>query len=612
MSNSAATRVAETYELAFRIFKHAQHDGGNVALLTVALVNHFVGSIALDVLWQEQTSLLPLIKVLGDRLESTIEKRHGCVTVDENTSRLTVEEHQVLFLKPNDEKKVSIALEEWQRLQFYARRIKVLDDKPLVQGESFDIHLWLGSLCAILAGGGSDPLLPNLHHLNFGQRMESLCDSAKLSARYVDESGERVPYLGLIAYTPRQPRGAWVPGNLCRLEQIRSLGIEPDKHLAIYPLLRDLRYLEELHIKLPDAENDEDLILGVTGKKAAVALGFPALTKLRISDPIQMHSVGTVLRKMSTEPLKLKELHVTGWRHDFTDETDAISLYSDIGDACDHNTLTHLTTITHSGSSQFQSAFELYSDLLVFPNITHFQLNIFAWHLDVEGALDMFTQAWPQLESLILLNRPAYATDTLEREFTLLTLSDLEYLARRCPRLSYVELEMDLQEVPYPLENLEGEPLLDRRVKLCLGPQDNLHENLSDDYTRDVADYLASVFPYPTLECVTYREGDTSYVWLTPDDLYPKRVRGEAGADTQSAKKKKGKKGKKGKKPKADTSQLQTFAATVETSATAEDTAHGAADVEAPEPVAPAKKTGKKKKSKGKKKPSATPPATDA
>ena len=95
MSNSAAARVAETYELAFRIFKHAQHDGGNVALLPVALVNHFVGSIALDVLWEEQTSLLPLIKVLGERLESTIEKRRGFVTVDENTSRLTVEEHQV-------------------------------------------------------------------------------------------------------------------------------------------------------------------------------------------------------------------------------------------------------------------------------------------------------------------------------------------------------------------------------------------------------------------------------------------------------------------------------------------------------------------------------------
>ncbi|KAL1674999.1 hypothetical protein EV122DRAFT_219389 [Schizophyllum commune] len=611
MSNSAATRVAETYELAFRIFKHAQHDGGNVALLPFALVNHFVGSIALDVLWEEQTSLLPLIKVLGDRLESTMEKRRGFVTVDENTSRLTVEEHQILFLRPNDEKKVSISAEEWQRLQFYARRIKVLDDKPLVREESFDIHLGLGSLCAILAGGGSEPLLPNLYRLNFGERMESLCESAKLSARYVDEGGQPVPSLCLIAYTLQQPQGAWVPGNLCRLEQIRSLGIEPDKDLAIYPLLRNLRYLEELHLKLPEAENDEDLILGVTGKKAHNALGFPALTKLRISDPIQMRSVGTALWEMSTEPLKLKELHVTGWRHDFTDEKDAINLYSDIDDACDHNTLTHLTTITHSGSSQFQSAFELYNDLLVFPNITHFQLNIFAWHLDVEGALDMFTQAWPQLESLILLNRPAYATDTLEREFTLLTLFDLEYLARRCPRLSYVELEMDLQEVPYPLENLEGEPLLDRRVKLCLGPQDNLHENLSDDYTRDVADYLASVFPYQTLECVTYREGDTSYVWLTPDDLYPKRAQGEAGADTPSAKKKKGKKGKKGKKPKADTSQLQTSAATVEPSATTEDAAPEAADVEASEPVAPAKKTGKKK-SKGKKKPFTTPFATDA
>ena len=95
MSNSAATRVAETYELAFRIFKHAQHDDGNAALLPSALVNHFVGSIALDVLWEEQTSLLPLIKVLGDHLESTMEKRRGFATVDENTSRLKVEEHQV-------------------------------------------------------------------------------------------------------------------------------------------------------------------------------------------------------------------------------------------------------------------------------------------------------------------------------------------------------------------------------------------------------------------------------------------------------------------------------------------------------------------------------------
>ena len=73
MSSAAASRVAEAYELTYLIFKHVQAIAGNSALVPAATTNSFVGSVALDVLWETQNSLLPLFNVLYRRLKINVE-----------------------------------------------------------------------------------------------------------------------------------------------------------------------------------------------------------------------------------------------------------------------------------------------------------------------------------------------------------------------------------------------------------------------------------------------------------------------------------------------------------------------------------------------------------
>ena len=75
MSTSAATQVAGVYGLAYHILKCAQLDYGNSSLVAAARSNRFLGSVALDVLWETQTSLLPLFQVLGHLFEVEVEER---------------------------------------------------------------------------------------------------------------------------------------------------------------------------------------------------------------------------------------------------------------------------------------------------------------------------------------------------------------------------------------------------------------------------------------------------------------------------------------------------------------------------------------------------------
>ncbi|KAI4523899.1 hypothetical protein K525DRAFT_254177 [Schizophyllum commune Loenen D] len=462
MCSNAAARVVETYELALRIFKHVQDNDGNAALLPITLVNHHVGSIALDILWEEQADLGSLLLVLRDRLQCTPEERFTSVILYEHGIMETETlKHRVICLKPDSNNKIFLSPTEWDRLQFYARRIKVLYDEQPYPPWVYSHHLHHDTLCAILAGGGGQPLLPNLHHLNVGQR---------LSARYVDEGGERVPYVGLVTRADDEGHSEWLPGNICRLDRIRFLGLEPDEHLTILPFLRDLSSLEGLRLKFLDAEAEEDLRLD---SKTERALGFAGLKELHISNPVLMETFAATLHEISTEPLKLEELRLSGFRHNPRDQRateDDYELYKRICDTCDHDALERLSVVTNSSGHMNEPARWIYADLLAFPNITHFRLDICAWYSDPEGALEMFTEAWPRLESLAIRNQ--LSLDPWESEFCFFDLEDVR------------NLQLDMR-----LSDLNGEPLLDRRVVLDVGPQDD--EVLSS----------RNVFPYPTLEC---------------------------------------------------------------------------------------------------------------
>ena len=63
-SPSAASRVFELYDIASLIFHTARRQFGNSSVLPFTIANKTIGDIALDVLWERQTSLLPLFIIL--------------------------------------------------------------------------------------------------------------------------------------------------------------------------------------------------------------------------------------------------------------------------------------------------------------------------------------------------------------------------------------------------------------------------------------------------------------------------------------------------------------------------------------------------------------------
>ncbi|KAL1664334.1 hypothetical protein GGF50DRAFT_115159 [Schizophyllum commune] len=502
MSTSAATQAAGVYGLAYHILKCAQLDYGNSSLVAAARSNRFLGSVALDVLWEAQESLLPLFQVLSHLFEVELEGR-AVWDSDQEVWDEGAEPDYLRAMHLVD----PVTPADWERLQSYARRIKSIEDGPLRPYEWFDIHL--GPLVTFEglfnAGDENSVLLPNIRRLDLGPRTISLFErfdfwpetgkNAHLILRERDSEPKPVPNL-----------------RFCRLDQLQMLGILADVHLEMLPALRVMPVLEELHLKFePETSNpnckvsydgDDDETHGLTGRriKADPAPGFHALKTLRLTDPVSMRDFTITLKNMVKGSLKLEQLHIRGWDiHEYGQKEASKGLHAAIRACCDKTALTHLTVVLQGWRSD-SSTPEMVQDLLAFPNITHACIDFDGHrHLDTKGAFDAFTNAWRHLESLTFFHRPAKRWVFYK---TMIDLEDLTCLADRCPRLAYLSIPINLEVTPKPV-SLAAPPLTCRSVILNLG----CHEDLSRMSPRDtsaVAKFLASVFPYPTLASVTY------------------------------------------------------------------------------------------------------------
>ncbi|KAL1738344.1 hypothetical protein HDZ31DRAFT_78440, partial [Schizophyllum fasciatum] len=234
-SDNAASRVAETYELLHLIFKNAQHDFGDSSLVPVAQANRFVGSVALDVLWETQKSLLPLFRVIDHCFEIEIEERCVWNPVYGNWDDDSADEQRVMHLKPGQHR--GISSKDRERLKFYASRIKAIIDTP-VKGEPVgDLHIFSEDLPNVILADGNSTLLPNLRRLEIGPRLTSFFEHIGFRV----EADEEVPYIALYRFTEHL-------GDLCRADSLRTLGIQIDNNLAMLPAIRALPVLEELHL----------------------------------------------------------------------------------------------------------------------------------------------------------------------------------------------------------------------------------------------------------------------------------------------------------------------------------------------------------------------------
>ncbi|KAL1664338.1 hypothetical protein GGF50DRAFT_54986 [Schizophyllum commune] len=558
MSSAAASRVAEAYELTYLIFKHVQAIAGNSALVPAAMTNSSVGSVALDVLWETQNSLLPLFDVLYRRLKIDVETTDPPGIDEFEACNITFEldddelvDHQVLTWNCDPKK---IPKKEFKRFYSYARRIKVLDDTypprgQLTKEEEGDIHL-SHKLVFKVFSAGDGVLLPSLYKLNIGPRIMALFygqtfrletdaedgtsdddvnDSDDdegmdgVDEDYDGEDGEEdeedevadntIPeacYLSVYEkwYCKR------LFARLCRIDKLRSLGLQVDNKLSMVRTIRGFTHLDELHLRFADYkpkgtttdivswgvdmdEQENDTLAGRTLKERD-ARDFSGLKTLHLSDAYDLDEVARALHSLSSQKLRLEGLHVRSWRH--SDGAEAtLDLHAAILAKCDKQALRELTMVTKCWGYETLAPDKLFRDLVAFPNTTHICLHVADRSMDRAGCVEMFARAWPRLESLVFLNKPYPNRGPL---YT--SVKCLACLADRCPRLSYVSMQIKLDELPPPGSTPQSQ-LLDRWVTLNIG-EHNLEdlENLEESYVADLLDFLSCVFPYPTLEAVTY------------------------------------------------------------------------------------------------------------
>ncbi|TRM64640.1 hypothetical protein BD626DRAFT_568356 [Schizophyllum amplum] len=491
---TAGAHVASIPELMLPIMQQLQETAGNRALVPLTVASRFLGAIALDVLWESQSNLVPLFRVLSrvvlrDHVSIRVA---GIPATQLDFKLLTVDGSKQVYDGNTKTFKMDYTLSdaEWKRLQVYASRIKDLDDSTLPDDAGY-VSIDHSLLKAALQCG---PLLPNLHSLYGGDHLDHFFRALSIRPEFLARADKirHEPVASVIHICDLEQRHCL--GTLFPLSRVRILTLEVDPELAILPVLRELESLESLSLAGVGEEP-------MTASKAAPAPGFRALRTFRIGAPDDLHSAALLLRKLSTEMLRLDELSVMGWSNENDDQAAALDFYAAVRATCDPDYLTRLSVTT--GVVDTLPASELFADLLVFPNIETAAIGILHEDADVDGAVDLMTEAWPKLVEIYFVTPPVI---TLELEGQAQpqtgmhcgTLQALAPLARRCPRLELVTFTaLDMTEVPAPLEVAEEEQMLDRRVSLYV-----LETEAEDGAVERAGAFLASVFPPETLVSV--------------------------------------------------------------------------------------------------------------
>ncbi|TRM55182.1 hypothetical protein BD626DRAFT_543569 [Schizophyllum amplum] len=426
---------------------------GRADLLRLATVNRAVSDVALDVLWEKQNTITNLFRVLP-----------------------RIEEIRVL-LTLRDPKR-NLTDDEYARFMSYASRIKVLEDSDHIPRVPTRIDQTL-LLCILRRG----PVLPNVRTLRgeAGGTFEKVDMQVQWSSNDTDAV---LAVVRSVGFTVIQTLGVFAP-----LSHICSLTISPGENYEAIPHLRHLASLEELHLyyfRSPGL---------VPNKPPAPAPGFRALRTLLLSETRGIDHAYEVLRAMSSEPMQLRLLEhydfrsYSGddgsWR---TGQHDARRFYRLLRDRVDRSTLTTLR-ITQAA---------LFSALRAFPNITRTTVFFNHEQADINGALDVLTAMWPRLSYLCFRNRTAATTGFGEEpDMSRVTLAGLVPIATRCPELSILNVPLDLQEVPEPVQLLEHEVLEGRLVHLNVQDVTPYHADV-----EGIVQFLASIFPAMTLGCI--------------------------------------------------------------------------------------------------------------
>ncbi|TRM57104.1 hypothetical protein BD626DRAFT_516434 [Schizophyllum amplum] len=281
---------------------------------------------------------------------------------------------------------------------------------------------------------------------------------------------------------------------LCPLTHVRDMTLPPDPELDVLAHLRHLPLLEQLHF------GPVRWIYEVEDSCPPPA-GFYALRSLSISGIPRLEHVQIILSRMSSKPLRLRSFSHRNTREMATsaDHTSACDLFRELRARLDVDYLEQLTVST-ACCMLHEPAGLLLKDLCAFPNVR--VANIRLAHspgIDVDEVLDVITSAWPGLEKIFIRNNPnesfryGHLDDPESGTRRHGSLAGLVPLALRCPRLSVLSVPL---RIPTESQAIPR-PLEPIAAHAFAARQVRVDVRKGDAGYRvdEVAAYVASVFP---------------------------------------------------------------------------------------------------------------------
>ncbi|TRM57106.1 hypothetical protein BD626DRAFT_635176 [Schizophyllum amplum] len=547
---TAASRVASIYEIILEICKIACElwRPDYVVAARLITVSRFISEIALDVLWERQTSLAPLFRTIprverrSVRLRRYFDGREIYDLDDIDPDLTTLETVPVLKIpcdhqRANDDSETSgvhdhehgwdedsggqeapddgnsdyssesersdddaceeedcdpnqleLTDDEYETFNRYATRIRAFEHTKYGHWELDRLLIDRALMFAVLRRG---PLLPRARVIRLSRRMllpvhgDHLID---LEQPLAD---------GHAALVVRRDVNSCHAGQLCPLARMREVTMAPDCHLELLSHLRNLPLLEKLHlIAVPRLRKS----IG----QCSLKTGFRTLRWLGISGTSRYEDARLILSQMSSQPLRLRVFIHQSCRKPTVsaNHIPAYNLFRELRARLDPEYLEDLTVTTARCSHQ-ESARPMFADLGAFPNVKEACVDLADSPIvDVDEVLDVLTHAWPALQRLYICNDPSPGTqyrhirDPYLATRRYATLGGLSPLAQRCPRLRILSIPLRVDEdIPRPLERDSDHVLITRQVGIDVGKADVGAKAV------EVAAFLASIFPSVQFIC---------------------------------------------------------------------------------------------------------------
>ncbi|KIJ12297.1 hypothetical protein PAXINDRAFT_101297 [Paxillus involutus ATCC 200175] len=432
---------------------------------------------ALDLLWHEQSSLLPLIMCFPRDILAFSPRIHFAVPPT------------VKFTK-------TPTVRDWERPSIYAKRIRTV--MPSWHVDTY--RLEASVLKTLLQSCPSTPLLPNLRHLNYylitGRSDGYVGGDTYVTSLFTLFNPDLLQSLEFHSHLSLECRDSHrflthLPKYCAQIKRlyVSLLGRSPLEIAAHVTVFASLQHLEVLRFIAVASDLAVDFPSFMNPPN-----GFPSITNLIVD----CRSVITALQIF-------KAIHSTQLR--------GINLIFPYNvDIAQLRELLEIIASRPAGKESMRSislrmgACSMTANdvrgLLTFNHLRHLSLGDTGLVLD-DHLLDDMAKAWPMLENLSITNIRLIPSNA--------TLNGLVPFSKHCPHIAFLNLRLDVREVP-TFANTSDAPRDESRegdrtaLRLCIDGAPEILDPIG------VASFLLNLFPRITLS-VNYDKPEQSVLW---------------------------------------------------------------------------------------------------